>query len=871
MKIRADGVYFLVVKTVAFGFLLLGSAWVAAQTPRADSLALRLGRAGSTEQRVDLQGDLAMELYDIDWQKAFAYARQAYRQADQGGYGRGRKRALTLIGVGYFLRAELDSAIHFFRRSNQMAPELDWAITSYNWIMWAATHRTQSRFAEADSLLRLAMRALERENNAYYLAVAYRNYGKLKKEQFQLREADLFFQRALSAWILLKEPAGRQAVLWDLTDLEISRANYALAQSYLAQACKGSQEPGKTKPYQCFYLAAKIELERGRYREALELLTEALEALSGVEHKVGLALIRTEIGDVYNYLGQYEPALRNYFTALRLFEEMGAVSDQARVLAEIAWMFKNQDNFGQAMDYLNQSLAIRTRLNDRLGISTCYNFLGLIKTRERNFPEAIAALQQALDIREEIGYKKGVMDAFHNLSFVYSEMGELMRAADYLNQSIEIARQLESGYDLAYLYNALAALQIKLGAWQAADQNLKLAYREISQSGSKPLLKNYLRNRADLAAATGRWQEAARFFRQEIALTDSLQRSTNVAKMVEMQALHNLERKDREIEQLAAERKMQDKELSRQRWFVVVLAFGILVTAIAAAVIFMFYRQRIRLHDELLRLNKSISEQKEEIHSQTEELMEANQTIANINTELERRIQRRTEELAQAYKELDTFFYRSSHDFRRPITTFLGLAEVAKVTVKDAMALQLFEKVSDTARNLDRMLVKLQSISELGIEDQHPQPVDLKKMLDEVIFQRQTELLGIGMVASAEVIGRGTILTQPAWLRLIIDNVVENAIQFCAPENPQLRMFAMVESHQVTLHFEDNGQGIPEEYQSRIFNMYFRASVKSKGSGLGLYVVKKVVEKLHGTVEIKSAYAKGARVTVTFPCQIISG
>ncbi len=116
--------------------------------------------------------------------------------------------------------------------------------------------------------------------------------------------------------------------------------------------------------------------------------------------------------------------------------------------------------------------------------------------------------------------------------------------------------------------------------------------------------------------------------------------------------------------------------------------------------------EELRENNELLHnLNREIHEQKEEIEAQSEELIESNETISRVNARLEEKVEARTTELKQAYTELDTFFYRSSHDFRRPLTTFMGLAEVAKITVKDNVALELFEKINETARNLDKMLM----------------------------------------------------------------------------------------------------------------------------------------------------------------------
>ena len=84
--------------------------------------------------------------------------------------------------------------------------------------------------------------------------------------------------------------------------------------------------------------------------------------------------------------------------------------------------------------------------------------------------------------------------------------------------------------------------------------------------------------------------------------------------------------------------------------------------------------------------------------------------ILGINDELEQKVEARSVELKNAHKELDIFFYRSSHDFRRPLTTFIGLAEVAKIAVKDETALNLFEKVRENSLALDKMLRKLQSM-----------------------------------------------------------------------------------------------------------------------------------------------------------------
>jgi signal transduction histidine kinase len=293
----------------------------------------------------------------------------------------------------------------------------------------------------------------------------------------------------------------------------------------------------------------------------------------------------------------------------------------------------------------------------------------------------------------------------------------------------------------------------------------------------------------------------------------------------------------------------------------IVIASGVLVLLLIS-----FIAIKVRQYNKKIeKANRDILEKNEEIQSQSEELIEANSTIANINRELENKIENRTAALTQAYKELDTFFYRSSHDFRRPLTTFLGLAEVANVTVKDPNALELFQKVRETAVNLDKMLVKLQSISDVGSQQLVFKEVFLKDIFDNVSDVFRDELARKNIRTSVDLKLTHPFVSYPAMIRTIIENLVENAIQFCGVDACYIKLHAHEEGRYVVIELEDNGQGVGREYQDLIFDMYFRASERSKGNGLGLYIVKKAVEKLDGSISIKSEVGKGSTFTIMLP------
>jgi signal transduction histidine kinase len=102
-------------------------------------------------------------------------------------------------------------------------------------------------------------------------------------------------------------------------------------------------------------------------------------------------------------------------------------------------------------------------------------------------------------------------------------------------------------------------------------------------------------------------------------------------------------------------------------------------------------------------------------------------------------------------------------------------------------------------------------------------------------------------------------------LNAIVQNLIENAIKYSSTESPYVQINVRREGGWVILEVEDNGQGIPDQHQARIFEMFYRATQQATGTGLGLYILKRSVDKLKGTVDIKSKEGVGSTFTVKLP------
>ncbi|MGB0524836.1 MAG: hybrid sensor histidine kinase/response regulator [Flammeovirgaceae bacterium] len=221
--------------------------------------------------------------------------------------------------------------------------------------------------------------------------------------------------------------------------------------------------------------------------------------------------------------------------------------------------------------------------------------------------------------------------------------------------------------------------------------------------------------------------------------------------------------------------------------------------------------------------------------------------------------------LTDSNKELDTFLYRSSHDLRRPITTMLGLSQLAKMTPLGPEAEELFTKVEETAHGMNKMLQKLYMVNDIHAGIEETEPVDFDN-IHRKIRQEYGDLITAYNIDFQFHVEKGLRFGAPDRLiRNILLNTVENAVLFNAGEHPYVHVQVALDEEGLQLQIEDNGVGIPPKYHEKIFNMYFIANESSKGNGLGLYVVKRTVDILGGTMELTSDVGQGTTFKIFIP------
>lgn len=230
---------------------------------------------------------------------------------------------------------------------------------------------------------------------------------------------------------------------------------------------------------------------------------------------------------------------------------------------------------------------------------------------------------------------------------------------------------------------------------------------------------------------------------------------------------------------------------------------------------------------------------------------------------------RKTAEQELIYKksELDTFVYRASHDLRGPVASLMGLYNIVKVEfAHDKNAITYFEHYNNSVMRLHAVLQNLIDLTKIKESETKISQVDLKELIDNCLNSMKN-LPDFNRIAFDIVIDFDfKVFIDGKRVKTIIKNLVENSIIYATPENTAyVKICVTYQENVLKVEVSDNGRGIDPRIQSKVFNMFFRGTEKSKGSGLGLYIVKNAVEKLNGSIQLSSKLNEGTKFSVYIP------
>ncbi len=224
------------------------------------------------------------------------------------------------------------------------------------------------------------------------------------------------------------------------------------------------------------------------------------------------------------------------------------------------------------------------------------------------------------------------------------------------------------------------------------------------------------------------------------------------------------------------------------------------------------------------------------------------------------------EELKVRNSELDNFVYKVSHDLRAPLSSVLGLVNLANHPNNNDNLKDYLNVIGTKVNQLDHFITDVLSHSKNLKLEVVVEPVNLRELINQTFVD-------LGYLKGADQIKK-TVVIEGLWFfndrwrtAEIVRNLVSNAIKYrdFGKANPEINLKIVITRDHAVITFSDNGIGIDARNLEKIFNMFYRASEQSDGSGLGLYIVKNAIDKLGGQVRVSSKLGEGTTFIIHLP------
>ena len=224
--------------------------------------------------------------------------------------------------------------------------------------------------------------------------------------------------------------------------------------------------------------------------------------------------------------------------------------------------------------------------------------------------------------------------------------------------------------------------------------------------------------------------------------------------------------------------------------------------------------------------------------------------------------------LKKTYNELDRFVYSVSHDLRAPLASLLGVIEFTQSETNESEVIENLSMMKESVNKLDGFILDILDYSRNSRAEVKAEKVNFSELLSESMNNLKfMSSENRNVTVTSTIDDNHTFYSDSSRLKIIINNLISNSIRYCNPNtvSPWVSVVISIEPAEATIIVKDNGVGIDKQFHEKIFNMFYRVSKSSVGSGLGLYIVKEAIDKINGTIEMTSEPGIGTEFKIKVP------
>jgi len=551
--------------------------------------------------------------------------------------------------------------------------------------------------------------------------------------------------------------------------------------------------------------------------KAIEYYMEAIEVANdqGIDDR--LVFLYNNLGNIYTNNSKFDLAIENYLNSLQYAQKTNNFSDQAIALNNIGLINYKLGNFTQAIDYYIEARKIRIDHDLLEDINTVYINLALCYNAIGNRQEAINSFNYVLTNSDES--EKGIkIDAYFGLGKAYFDQNRNEEAEQFFNLAKDIAEVMSDTKKLSSIEYYLAYIHYHLNNMGKSLNFLTSSQKRAEEINSRERLKNNYELFSKIYEKNSDYLHAYANLKQFVAYKDSIFNEQLAEKFKDAHVRFQGSISD---EIIAG----QEETIKNSRLYAILLGSSLVFAMIGAVLLYRTNQYRRRMNEKLDGLVKE----------RTNELINSN------------------DKLVKSRKELNNFLYKTSHDIRGPIATLMGLTNLTRLEYPNENIDFFLKKIDSTAEHLNEIINRLTVISHINTQPVSLEEINLFELINKILKDCETQYK---KKVKFRIIGNPPdfIKTDKILIEYILNSIINNAYKFSDKREPYPFIELGVKTEpQLNITIKDNGIGIQKKYAEKIFDLFFVASEKNHGAGIGLYQAMLAVERLDGTIRVKKS------------------
>lgn len=538
-----------------------------------------------------------------------------------------------------------------------------------------------------------------------------------------------------------------------------------------------------------------------------------------------------ELGSAYLLANDFENSLKYQLQSVDLAETIQDTAFLAASLRSLGSLYWQIDQFSNALNTYRQALELRSSLP-----GPHFSIYSLMAIAHFSLEQTDSALHYIRRARVEAAAYSQIYGEAYSLGLIGNikmDQGRYKQAVDSLEASVSLCE--EHGF-----FRDATSFRMDLGRayglnrqFDLALRELKLAEREAKQMNQTSLLTSNYEIQSDVYAWQGDSAKSLVYLKQYYQLKDSLVNEEVIAGMADIARGFEIGKRDDMILE-----QQQELDASRRLLYISLFASGIVFLLI------LLYMTYLR--------NKA--------------LREVNQLLENKNGE----IRRQNHRLASSNEDLRQFAHVTSHDLREPLRNISSFATLISRRYRgklDENADEYLGFITNSVKKMDRLLNDLLTYSVVGVFEHEYSQVDIGKTISDIMRRLQQNKETQGAKISLHQLP--IIRANAQQMDQLFTQLIDNAIKFRADgRRPEINIRAEAREKGFVFSVSDNGIGMDKVYKDKIFALFLRLHNQQsayEGSGIGLSIVKKIVEQHEGRIWIESEVGEGTSVFFFLP------